>query len=352
MEPEQPGMIVHEEQPYNAGPDPAMLAKTFITPSTHVFVRSHGEPPVIDQETYRLRVGGLVAQPRVFSLADLAGFPRMTRAATLQCAGNRRDELLALAPIPGELPWGGEAVGTAVWGGVLLADVLRTVGVRPEAQHVAFTGLDTVTRDDEQFLFGGSIPLAKALDPAVLLADTMNGEPLALHHGAPLRVVVPGYIGARSVKWLGQITVQAEPSQNYFQAQAYRLARGGGELGEMLGELFVTALITEPAPGWTLSAGSQRIAGYTIGGGGACVARVEVSADSGETWRDAILHGERAPGVWQLWEAEVQLTPGVHELVARATDSLGRTMPATLAETWNPKGYMNNAWHRRCVSVV
>jgi sulfite oxidase len=351
MEPDEATIIVHERQPYNAGPHPAVLAEALVTPTEHFFVRSHGDVPVVERAAYRLRVEGLVRTPLALSLDDLGGFERVTQAATLQCAGNRRDELLAVGEIPGELPWGGEAVGTALWSGVRLADVLRAAGMRDGARHVAFTGLDELARDDGVFPFGGSIPLDKALDPSVLLADTMNDAPLPAQHGAPLRVVAPGYIGARSVKWVGAITVQAEPSANYFQAHAYRLARGCDEPGDMLGELFVSALITTPADGATIDAGRCRVRGYALCGGDAYVERVELSHDGGSTWCDTALIGEAARGVWRLWQADIALERGEHELVVRAYDSVGRGMPATLTETWNTKGYMNNAWHRRRITA-
>lgn len=351
-----PATIVHEAHPFNAGPPPELLALALVTPTGRFFVRNHGAVPEVDPTAYLLDVGGLVARPLVLGLADLARLPRATVTATLQCAGNRRDELLTIAPIPGELPWGGEAIATATWSGVRLADLLQVAGICAGAGHVAFLGRDACANGDDAAGFGGSIPLAKALDPAVLLADTMNGAPLPPVHGAPLRVVVPGYIGARSVKWLAAISVQAEPSANYYQRHAYRLERGAaaGATGEgaMLGEVFVTARICTPAPGARVAAGPMRVTGYALGAGGAPLATVEVSADGGAAWTPARLLDPPARGVWQRWEATVTLPPGPHELAARATDSAGNTMPPSLDATWNPKGYMNNAWHHVRLIVV
>lgn len=345
-----PATIVHDQDPFNAGPPPALLAEAPVTPTDRFFVRNHGAVPAPDLATYSLRVGGLVGRPLRLSLADLAGFPRATVAATLQCAGNRRDELLALGPIPDELPWGGEAIGTATWSGARLADVLAAAGVGPGARHVALCGLDAAQKTDGPF--GGSIPLERALAPDVLLADTMNGEPLPPVHGAPLRLVVPGYIGARSVKWLAEVELRAGPSDNYFQARAYRLARGAPAPGAMLGELFVNARICTPEAGASVPAGELRVAGYAIGAGLSPLAAVELSADGGASWRPATLLGDAAPGLWQLWEARVILAPGPAELVVRAADRAGNTMPATLAEVWNAKGYMNNALHRVRLAVA
>src|SRR6202035_2649473 len=175
-------------------------------------------------EAYRLTVGGLVEVPLTLSLADLRrDFAPVRLAATLECAGNRRSELIAHAPIPGELPWEEDAIGNAAWTGVPLAQVLAAARSLQAARHAAFTGLDETERHGSRFAFGGSIPLAKATSPEVLLAYEMNGEPLPAAHRAPLRVVVPGFIGARSVKWLADVHLQEEPSDNYFQAKAYRL---------------------------------------------------------------------------------------------------------------------------------
>jgi len=228
-----PAFLVRAAAPFNGGPPPDLQIREALTPTPLFFVRNHGNIPAIDPAAYRLRVGGRVARPLELSLDDLRALPQHTVVAALQCAGNRRQEMLRLRDIPGEVPWHLEAVGNAEWRGPALADLLRLAGVAPDAGHVALTGLDDVERRGAVFGFGGSIPLAKALGSEVILALEMNGEPLAPAHGAPLRLVVPGVIGARSVKWLGEITVQDEPSDNYFQAVAYRLlppdAADGGD---------------------------------------------------------------------------------------------------------------------------
>jgi sulfite oxidase len=265
---------------------------------------------------------------------------------------------MAVADIPGELPWGAEAIGTAEWAGVPLRDVLARAGVAPRAAHVAFTGLDEVERQGGRFGFGGSIPIEKALSPEVILAYEMNGKPLPPLHGAPLRVVAPGYIGARSVKWLAELKVQAAPSENYFQAHAYKLfppsvcaanVDWGG--GLMLGELSLIGVICAPAPGARLAAGPALVHGYAFAGGGRSIERVDVSADGGATWQVAALLGERSRWAWRRWEAWVDLAPGAHRLVARACDSAANFQPEDPRQLWNFKGYMNNAWHRIQVIV-
>ena len=256
-----------------------------------------------------------------------------------------------MAPTPGELPWDTEAISHGVWGGVPLAAVLAEAGVRPEARHVELVGLDVVERHGRRFGFGGSIPLAKALAAEVLLADQMNGAPLPLVHGFPLRGVVPGYIGARSVKWLAAITVQEEPSANYFQSRAYRLFPPGTgpetvvwESGMMLGEVPVNSVVCTPADGAALPPGPLAVEGWAFGGRE--VARVDVSTDGGATWTSADLSPGDGPWSWRLFSATVELAAGEHELVARAVDCAAQSQPEDARSIWNFKGYANNAWHR------
>jgi sulfite oxidase len=234
-----------------------------------------------------------------------------------------------------------------VWTGVALRDVLMSAGIGAEARHVAFSGRDRVARPDGTIPFGASIPIDKACSPEVLLAYELNGAPLPPIHGFPLRVVVPGYIGARSVKWLEAIHLQEAPSDNHFQARAYR-----SSAEEPLTETPVNAVIWQPAPGETLAAGRRTVQGWAMGQGGGAVAKVEVSADGGVTWRVASLREPAESWSWRFWEAAVDLVPGSVTLVVRATDAAGHTQPAGLAALWNPKGYANHAWHRVTIEVT
>jgi len=358
QEKKHPELIVRAAEPFNAGPPPALLGRQWVTPTDLFFVRNHGTVPEPEADTYRLTVRGGTAGPLSLSLGDLRRFPRQTVTATLQCAGNRRREMLALRDIPGEVPWDLEAISQGEWGGVSLCHVLDLAGIRPGVAHVAFTGLDEVERRGRRFGFGASIPLDKALSPEVLLVDEMNGAPLTPLHGAPLRLVVPGTIGARSVKWLGEIVLQAQPSDNYFQSVAYQhfppdvdATTAVEGAGRMLDELFVSAAICAPLDGASLPTGPATVSGYAVGQGGSPIERIEVSADGGQTWTEAALRGVRRQWTWQLWSATVQLAPGRQTLIARATDSNGHSQPADVGATWNYKGYMNNAWHRVEVEV-
>jgi sulfite oxidase len=350
--------LMHDPEGLNTGSWP-VAPQDFITPVARFFTRSHAAIPRIDPETWRLRVGGLVEQPRSFTLAELTGyFPSRTVAATLVCAGLRRDEFLSLGPLPGELPWGPEPAGTGEWTGVAMGDLLRALRVKPEARHVVLIGLDQVERHGEQFGFGGSIDLAKALGDEVLLATHLNGAPLPPQHGFPLRVVVPGWVGARSVKWLGQIILGKDPTSNYFQTQAYRVQRQIDAQkprdvsgGVALSEVPVNSVILEPEQGQRVSAGRVLVRGWAMGSGARVVTRVEVSL-GGRDWAPARLLPQESVWTWTFWETGLELPPGRHTLLVRATDSSGTTQPAELADTWNVKGYVNNAWHRVSVEAA
>ena len=188
-------MIVHETDPYNAEPPRSALHDPITAPDSF-YVRNHGPVPEDDPGDWAVTVDGLVDGPASFTLDRLREeFTHHTLTATMQCAGNRRAGFLPVRDIPGEDPWGPGATSTAQWTGARLCDVLRSVGVVDRARHVEFTDPDVSELAEPPQAYGGSIPLAKALSSEVLLAWAMNGEPLPAVHGAPVRVVVPGYVG-------------------------------------------------------------------------------------------------------------------------------------------------------------
>jgi sulfite oxidase len=353
-----PRRIIHDPEGLNTGSWP-VPPEDFITPVDRFFTRSHGTVPPIDADSWRLEIGGMVEHPRSYSLVDLmSGFTRRTVAATLVCAGLRREELLELGPLTGELPWGPEPVSAGEWTGVALGDLLQTIGVKPEARHVELIGLDRVERQGQQFGFGGSIDLAKAQSDEVLLATHLNGAPLPPAHGFPLRVIVPGWIGARSVKWLGRINLRKDPTDNYFQTQAYRLQREPNprdsrdvSAGTALTEVPVNSVILHPGPDQLLPPGRTLLRGWAIGSGARLITRVEVAADQGGEWVPARILPQESAWTWAFWEAELELEPGQYTLCARASDSSGATQPSDVRDTWNVKGYVNNAWHRVRIRV-
>lgn len=346
-------MVVHEVEPFNAEPPRSALTGA-LTDSSSFYVRNHGPVPETGPGRSRVTVSGLVDHPLELDLDQLRDrFEQHDVIATLQCAGNRRAGLTAVRDIPGEIPWGPGATSTARWTGVRLADVVQAAGPAPEAEHVAFEAPDVSGIADPPQRFGGSIPIGKARSPEVLLAWAMNGDPLPAVHGAPVRVVVPGYIGARSVKWLEHIVVRERPSDNFFQATAYRLlppeadpgAAGPGD-GISLGPVALNCDVTAPDDGAPLTAGAVTVRGHAFAGGTRRVARVDVSPDGGRAWTRARLDDPAGPWTWTLWHAVVDLPAGPGEIVARAWDDTAALQPESAAALWNPKGYVNNSWGR------
>jgi sulfite oxidase len=350
-------LIVHEEDPFNAETGLTALAEGPLTATDAFYVRGHGAVPEIHPAAWRLHLHGLVERELDLSLATLReAFREREVTATLQCAGNRRAGLIAIRAIPGEAPWGPGATGTATWTGVALADVLALAGPLREAAHVGFEGADLCLEAKPAQRFGGSIPLDKACRREVLLAWAMNGEPLRPVHGAPLRVVVPGYIGARSVKWLERIEVRSRPWQGYFQHVVYRLLPEDGTpgpgAGMPLGLVALNADVLSPAEGEAVAAGPIEVRGYAFAGGERHVARVDVSLDGGASWSQAELLDDLGTWAWRQWRITVELAPGEQEILVRAWDSSAATQPEDEAALWNPKGYVNNARPRVRVRVA
>lgn len=345
--------LVHSKAPMNAEPLLPELVKSWVTPVESFFIRSHGNTPMLDGGSFRLTVEGMVEKPLTLSLADLHQLPQVEVAATLTCAGNRRSEHSRVKPIKG-VQWKEGAIGNAKWRGVRLSQLLKQAGLRDSAKHVWFEGLDAVDDGGKTFAFGGSIPLEKALldresVPGALLATMMNDKPLTADHGFPLRSVVPGYIGARSVKWLSKIVVSDRPSPNHFIADVYKLVDTGDllEVAEN-GPIYrmpLNSAICTPTAGAALNAGRVAVTGYALPPGvpGVSIRKVEVSVDSGRSWTEAKLTSPASEFCWQLWSAEIASTSTTKELIVRATDSRGDVQPETVR--WNAKGYLFNAWH-------
>jgi sulfite oxidase len=347
-------MIVRNPSPFNAEPPvTALLTDGISTTVETFFCRNHGEFPDIAAEEWRLRIDGLVDNPLELTYEQLTTeFSADSVVATLACAGNRRAELVGVRAIPGKEPWSHGAISTAEWGGVRLADVLEAAGVdHGEGLHVEFAAPDVANEARPVQAYGSSIPLRKAMSGEVLLAWQMNGEPLPRIHGGPVRAVVPGYIGARSVKWLSAITVQPFPSHNYFQALDYRILppdvdpdTAAPGVGISLSSLPLNCDILTPSDGDRIQDGSLTIRGYAMAGDGRDIARVDVSVDDGRSWRQAALEPATSRWAWRFWSITVDVVAGPVTVTARAWDDTGATQPESPASLWNPRGYGNNAW--------
>ena len=350
-------LILRCPDPLNAETTPDALIASFLTPQADFYIRSHGPTPILADD-HRVVLDGLVDRPRSFTIAELqAAFPTRTVTATMQCAGNRRAHLQGVAKTSGD-PWDVGAIGNAKWTGVALRDVLAAAGVRHGASFVGVTGADEVDVDGETAPFGASIPIVKAMAPDVVVAWAMNGEPLAAEHGAPLRLVVPGYAGVRSAKWLTRIELRGSPSNAPIQAKDYKLfpssvskEEADWDHGLTIEEMPLNAAICAPLDGTRVAAGACTMAGYAVAFGRA-VARVEVSVNNGVDWIQAELTARPdAPWSWTQWRVTVELAPGAHVLVVRAVDGAGQMQPERPEAIWNFAGYLSTAWHRITISA-
>ena len=322
---------------------PQEALRSDVTPAGLHYQLTHYDIPYVDPADWRLTLDGLVTRPLSFDLAALRALPRHTVRVTMECAGNGR---ALLAPRPISQPWLNGAVGTADWTGVRLADLLADADPTAENGYVVFTGLDHgIERGVEQD-FQRGLPMEEAAADDVLIAHEMNGAPLPPQHGFPARLVVPGWYGMTSVKWLAGISVQAERFEG-FQHHAYRLRQSPEDVGVELTRIEPRALLVPPGfPDFitrtrVLRPGRVELEGRAWSGWGR-VARVEISTDGGATWADATLEeGGLRRWAWKRFTWEWDARPGEHSLRVRAHDETGRVQ--AVDPTWNRGGFANNA---------
>lgn len=351
--------IVRQADPLNAEPLPARLIASFLTPQSLLYVRSHGATPDLGAD-HAVVIAGLGDSERRLTLADLkAQYPERRVVATMQCAGNRRVDFQSVHKTKGD-PWDVGAIGTVEWTGVSLSDVLRDSGIGERRDgYVACTGADTVEVEGEEQAYGISISLERAMAGDVLIAWAVGGEPLTPPHGAPMRLVVPGYAGVRSTKWLARIEVQDRPSDAPIQAKDYKLfppSEDGKDVdwsaGQTIEAMPVNSAICVPGDGDAVTAGPVEVQGYAIAYGRQ-IARVELSGDGGDTWQQArFTDDEVVSDAWRRWDATVDLSAGRHELVVRAVDDAGQSQPSQVDQVWNFAGYLSTAWHRITVEAL
>ena len=324
-------MIIREKEPANLEM-PFGLLDGFITPNEQFYIRSHFPVPEVDLKTWRLKIEGAVEQARSWTHDELQELPAKTIPATLECAGNSR---VFLVPKVKGTQWELGAVGNAEWTGVSLGELLRQAGVKSGAIEVILEGADSGAiaeppRPAGKIHFARSIPLGKAMDD-VLLAFRMNGQPLAPAHGFPLRAIVPGWYGMAAIKWLERVVVTDRPFNGYYQTVDYAFWEKGdtGATLVPITEMQVKAVIARPGMNESIAAGTTyRVAGAAWTAN-AEILQVELSTNGGVSWRKASLGKEKAKNIWRLWEYDWKTpnAPGRCTLMARATDSRGRTQP-------------------------
>lgn len=324
-------LLLRESDPLNLE-SPFSALDQRITPSEQFYVRGHFPVPAIDPSAWQLTLRGAVQRELSFSLDDLRRMPTVTRAVTLECAGNGR---ILLSPSADGVQWHLGAVGTAEWTGVPLRSLLDVAGLAAGAQDIVFEGADHGTpkgtpRPPYPIAYSHAVPAAHA--DAVLLAWAMNGEPLSREHGFPLRAVVSGCYAMVSVKWLARILVLAQPFQGYFKTTDYAFwdQVDGLPVQRPLFALPLKSQIARPTAGQILRAGSSFPVTGAAWTGHAPIERVELSADGGLFWHCAEILDPHQHGVWRRWrwQWQVPARPGSYTLISRAVDSEGQTQPA------------------------
>lgn len=320
-----------------------------VTPVGLHYLLIHFDIPALEVGSWRLRVGGNVGREVELTLDEIRERPATTIPVTLECAGNGRARL---EPRPMSQPWLDEAVGTATWTGTPLAGVLEEAGVRPDTVEIVFTGADHGIEGGEELDYARSLSVGEAMRPEVLLAYEMNGRPLEPQHGFPLRLLVPGWYGMTSVKWLSSIAAVTEPFRGFHQSVAYHYQRTEEDPGTPVTRIRPRALMIPPGfPDFPerrryVEGGSVNLQGRAWSGS-APIVRVEVAID--DDWREAKLAEPVGDWAWRGWACEWQATPGDHTLSCRATDATGDTQP--LEQAWNHQGMGNNLAQRVDVTV-
>lgn len=351
------GLIILNDRPINAETPPYLLNDP-ITPTARHFICNNGILPAdVDPAKWTLTIDGLVENPMKLSIADLKSkFEVVELALQLECAGNGR---AYFDPRARGNQWTLGAIGCSKWTGVRLSDVLKAAGVKPNVVYTAHEGADEhLSGDDSKRSVSRGIPIQKAMDPHNLLAFQQNGKDIHFMHGAPLRLVVPGWAGSCSQKWLRRIWLRDVVHDGAkMTGAAYRMPRDPVAPGQkvpaddfvIIQSMPVKSLITRPRTNLETKDRTIEVEGHAWAGDRA-VKKLDVSTDFGTTWQDAELDDPVNPYAWQNWRASVNFpSPGYFEIWSRATDDQGNMQPFALA--WNPQGYLNNTMHRIAMRV-
>lgn len=365
-----PLLTVRSERPFNAESPISDLSSKAITPNDVFFVRNHLPVPLVDPSTYSLLIKGIgIPETIILTLDEIKRLPKSSVTMTIQCAGNRRSEMNQVKPVQG-LSWSKGAISTATWSGVKLTDLLSHYKVdtrSPSLKHVQFVGLDRDPIKGNQY--GASVPSCRVLNEAndVIIAYEMNGEEIPRDHGYPLRVVLPGIVGARQVKWLSEIILSSEESKSHWQTSDYKGFNSSTDSStadysksHAIQDYPVQSAICTPSDNSTVKVspdGTIEVTGYAWSGGGRGIIRVDVSPDNGVTWYEARLNSPPSDlysqWQWSQWRAKIPAIGG-HRLtiVCKATDSSYNTQPEKFDAVWNFRGFLGNAWNRINVQLT
>ncbi|OAD59884.1 putative sulfite oxidase, mitochondrial [Eufriesea mexicana] len=353
---------INGQKPFCAEPPPSLLIESFITPTELFYVRNHLPVPEIDIKTYSLEliVGEVTRKELKFE--DIKKYPKYTITSAIMCGGNRRSEMAKEKQLRG-LSWGIGAVGNAIWTGARLCDILKDLKINEDDyNHVQFEGYDL---DPSGTPYSASIPIHKGMDcrADVILAYEMNGQIIPRDHGFPVRVIVPGVVGARNVKWLAKIIVTKEESQSQWQQRDYKAFSPSTDWDNVdfstapaIQEMPVISAICKPEPSETIKVinGKINVKGYAWSGGGRKIIRVDVTNDQGKTWHTANLNAEDYNAKegkywsWTLWSIDLPVKKDCKEteIWAKAVDASYNVQPESFRNIWNLRGFLCNAYHR------
>jgi DMSO/TMAO reductase YedYZ molybdopterin-dependent catalytic subunit len=314
-----------------------------VTPPGLHYLLSHFDIPEVDAALWRLSVGGCVQSELSVSMAEVMQMPARTQRVTLECAGNGRAGMTPRYP---SMPWISEAVSTAEWTGTPLRNLLGRAAPTAWAKHVAFLGADRGFDRGVEHFYGRSLPVEIAMSDEVMLVYAMNGQPLLPQHGFPCRLIVPGWYGMASVKWLSRIDVLDKPFDGFQQAVGYHYRKHAGDPGVPVTTMRVRSLMVPPGiPDWytrrrLVEAGRVELRGRAWAGAGVPIERVQVGIDG--RWSDVQLAPASAHRyAWRGWSFDWQAVPGEHTLQCRAHTVDGQVQP--MAPDWNTAGMGNNA---------
>lgn len=354
-------LIINGKKPFCAEPSPSLLVESFITPVDFFYVRNHLPVPQIDLKDYTLELAIEGMTKKTLDFKAITKYEKRTITAAVMCGGNRRSEMSKIKQLKG-INWNVGAVGNATWTGVRLCDVLKDLGINEdEFNHVQFEGYDL---DPSGMPYGASIPISKAMDPRadVILAYEMNGEPLSKDHGFPIRVIVPGVVGARNVKWLSKISVSKEESQSQWQQGDYKGFSPSTNWDNVdfskspaIQEMPVVSAICDPQNSDVVKVenGKIQVKGYAWSGGGRKIIRIDVTNDKGKTWHTADLTEDLQAKQgqywsWTLWNVELPVKNNSKEVEiwAKAVDSAYNVQPESFSNIYNIRGLLCNAYHK------